>query len=372
MVFAHPIPLLICLLGRDAAPTRSAARSRGTMEYLLTLPVRRVWVLVAPAVCSTAGAAVLAAALWTGVSLGIATVELHVSLKATQFLPGTMNLFGLTFAMSGLTAFCSSWDHNRWRTMALAVGFYVVSFLLWLVARVWQTAWWLKYLTFLTAFEPQRLILLPDSQAIAWHYNGVLLALGLAGYVVAAVILTFRDIPSPGERKAEARSPLTPTFLLLRHRTPGPERRRERLRLAARLSRACGASFHGLTRRTSWPPGGNSHAFWTSIVMVAGPLSDLQAEHRLTRRPGGEPVRLPLPDRRRSSGRRPARQHFCASRRPLHSNVPHGGVSICGVMYSSGSCARGEERAAPRLSTFRSPSVAWPSLPERFPGSSAN
>jgi len=199
VVFVHPIPLLICLgwaVGRGS-DTVSGEIGRGTMEYLLTLPVRRVWVLVAPAVCSTAGAAVLAAALWTGVSLGIATVELHVSLKATQFLPGTMNLFGLTFAMSGLTAFCSSWDHNRWRTMALAVGFYVVSFLLWLVARVWQTAWWLKYLTFLTAFEPQRLILLPDSQAIAWHYNGVLLALGLAGYVVAAVILTFRDIPQP-------------------------------------------------------------------------------------------------------------------------------------------------------------------------------
>ncbi len=199
MIYVHPIPLVICIgwaVGRGSDMV-SGEIGRGTMEHLLTLPVRRVWVLAAPAFCSTLGTLVLAASLWLGTWLGIATVELHASLSVRQFLPGAANLCALTFCLTGLTALCSSWDHNRWRTMALAGGFYVVSFLLWLVARVWQAGWWLKYLTILTAFEPQRLILQPDAQSLAWRYNGTLIALGLLSYAAAAVIFTRRDIPQP-------------------------------------------------------------------------------------------------------------------------------------------------------------------------------
>lgn len=199
VVFVHPITLLVSMgwaVGRGSDAV-SGEIGRGTMEHLLALPVRRAWLIVVPAVCSTLGAAVLATALWLGVWLGIATVELHASLGVRQFLPGAVNLFALTFCMTGLTAFCSSWDHNRWRTMALAVGLYVVSFLVWLVVRVWPAGWWLKYLTFLTAFEPQQLILMPTVQSVAWRYHGTLLAIGLLSYATAAVILTFRDIPQP-------------------------------------------------------------------------------------------------------------------------------------------------------------------------------
>ena len=199
MIFVHPIPTVICVgwaIGRGSDAV-SGEIGRGTMEMLLTLPVRRVSVLVVPAIFSTLGAAALAASLWMGAWLGIATVDLHARLDIGQFLPGAINLFALTFCLTGLTAFCSSWDHNRWRTMALAAGFYVVSLLIQLVARVWHAGRWVKYLTFLTAFEPQQLILVPGSESLAWRYNGTLAAIGLVSYAAAAVIFTFRDIPQP-------------------------------------------------------------------------------------------------------------------------------------------------------------------------------
>jgi len=67
-----------------------------------------------------------------------------------------------------------------------------------MVARMWEPGAWLRYLSFLTAFEPQRLILLPEEGlGVALRYNGTLLALGLISYLMAAVIFTRRDIPAP-------------------------------------------------------------------------------------------------------------------------------------------------------------------------------
>lgn len=206
LIYVHFVTMVVCVgwaVGRGSDPI-SGEIGRGTMELLLTLPVRRVSVLLIPAVFSTLGAAVLAASLWLGTWLGTLTVAAHRATGAGQFLPGAVNVFALTFCLTGITALLSSWDHNRWRAMSLSVGIVVVSFLLRLVARISQAGgWarhleWLKYATFLTAFEPQQLILMPDAaKSLAWQYHGTLIGIGLACYATGAVIFTVRDIPQP-------------------------------------------------------------------------------------------------------------------------------------------------------------------------------
>jgi len=136
--------------------------------------------------------------------LGTLTVAAHQATAVGQFLPGAINVFALTFCLTGVTALFSACDHNRWRTMSLAVGFFVVSFLLRLVSRIAQAGgWakhleWIKYTTFLTAFEPQQLILMPGAaESLAWRYNATLIGIGLACYAIAAVIFSVRDIPQP-------------------------------------------------------------------------------------------------------------------------------------------------------------------------------
>lgn len=199
-LYVHVVTLLVCIgwaagRGSDAVGGRIG---RGTMELLVTLPVRRVTVLVIPSVVSTVGAALLALSVWVGSWLGLRWVELDAGLSVSRFLPAVVNLFALTFCLSGLATFLSSWDRDRWRTIWLVGGLFVVSAIVEMVSRLWKTGAWLKYTTFLTAFEPQRLALMKSG---VWQaslsYDGTLVALGLLGYLAAALVFALRDIPVP-------------------------------------------------------------------------------------------------------------------------------------------------------------------------------
>jgi hypothetical protein len=74
---------------------------------------------------------------------------------------------------------------------------FIASMIVKMVARLWPAGWWLKYATFLTAFEPQQFILVRDHPAAAWGSNLTLMGLGLACFGLAGVVLTRRDIPVP-------------------------------------------------------------------------------------------------------------------------------------------------------------------------------
>jgi len=210
IVFRHLVTLLVCLGWAVAkgSDTVSGEISRGPMEHLLVLPLSRGVLLVVPTVLATLGAAALALSVWVGLVLGLRTVERFSDLSAWQFVPGAVNLFCLTFAMGGLTTLLSSMDHDRWRTIWLAAGIFIIESIIAMVAYVWPAGGWLHWMTFLSAFEPQRLILKPDAVgtlslgplgAITWPlgvwYNGVLLLLGLLWYGAAWWIFVHRDIP---------------------------------------------------------------------------------------------------------------------------------------------------------------------------------
>jgi len=181
--------------GSDAV---SGGISDGTLELLLTAPVRRVTVLWVPAVVTALGSVLLGLALWLGTWIGINTVTLEGPTSIGDYLPGVVNMVTMTFCLTGLTTLLSSWDNNRWRTIWLSGGLFVVSLIVKLIARLWEPGDWLKYLSFLTAFEPQNLILLGNrGWPLALEYNGTLLAVGLLSYAAAAVIFTYRDIPVP-------------------------------------------------------------------------------------------------------------------------------------------------------------------------------
>jgi len=181
--------------GSDAV---SGGIADGTMEFIVTLPIRRVWVLVVPAIVSTLGAAALALSLWAGTWVGLTMVDLEEDPSIWLFLPGAVNVFAMAFCLAGVTTLFSSFDRDRWRTIWLAVGFFVVSAIVKLVSRMWEPGAWLKYLSFLTTFEPQQLILMREEawSASIW-YNAPLLTVGLASYVAAAIVFTWRDIPVP-------------------------------------------------------------------------------------------------------------------------------------------------------------------------------
>jgi ABC-2 type transport system permease protein len=199
VLYVHVVTLLVCIgwaLGRGSHSV-SGEISRGTMDLLLSLPVWRVTVMAIPAVIATLGAAVLAAALWLGTAIGFATVDLGEPMSAGQFTPGAVNLFTMIFCVTGITTLISACSRDRWRTIALSGGLYIIAFILEMVRRLWPSGWWLTYCTFLSVFQPQELILEPRAaRAHLFWYNGTLLGLGLVAYVLAGIVLARRDIPT--------------------------------------------------------------------------------------------------------------------------------------------------------------------------------
>lgn len=201
VLYVHLVTLLVCLgwaIGRGSDVV-SGEISRGTMDLLATLPVRRWWIVVASGAVTALGAAVLALSIWAGCVLGVKTVTLSDPVAPGQFFPGVLNLFSMTFCLAGLTALASACDRSRWRTILLTGGFFAVSSVVKMIARLWAPGAWLKYLSFLTAFEPQKLILLDPhvTRPMAWQYNGALIGIGLAAYALAAIVFSRRDIPAP-------------------------------------------------------------------------------------------------------------------------------------------------------------------------------
>jgi ABC-2 type transport system permease protein len=109
-----------------------------------------------------------------------------------------VNLAALTFCLGGMTTLVSSFDRDRWRTIWLSGGIFVAASIVKLISRLWSGGEWLKYLSFLSAFEPQQLILARlDRWRLTWELSGTLILLGLLCYVAAMVVFARRDIPVP-------------------------------------------------------------------------------------------------------------------------------------------------------------------------------
>ena len=200
ILYTHVVTILVCVgwaLGRGS-DSISGEIGRGTMDLLLSLPVRRVSVMIVPAVAATVGAALLAGSVWLGMWLGLRSIAFHNPPSSGLFLPGAWNLFAMTFCFTGVTTFVSSWNRDRWRTISLAGGFFILSLIVKYVARMWADGAWLGYFSFLSLYKPQELILMPP----AGGWSGLtpdltLIVIGLACFTAGAVIFWRRDIPAP-------------------------------------------------------------------------------------------------------------------------------------------------------------------------------
>ena len=67
-----------------------------------------------------------------------------------------------------------------------------------LVGRLSTPLGWVGYLSILNAYEPQRLV---GDAAESWRllavYDSVLVGVGVAAYVIGAVVFARRDLPAP-------------------------------------------------------------------------------------------------------------------------------------------------------------------------------
>ncbi len=201
LAFVDPLVHLAVIVwainrGSDAV---SGELERGTMEMLIAQPLARLSVYMSNAVIAVVGLALICAALWSGLAIGIALIVKDTDrVWPALYVSATFNVFALGFAVAGITTFVSSLDRYRWRTIGIMGGFYAIAIVLKVIARMapgWQA---LGRLSIFWPFEPQRLV---GNIADLWRplveYNLPLLLIGLICYIAGAIVFCRRDLPAP-------------------------------------------------------------------------------------------------------------------------------------------------------------------------------
>ena len=211
IAYDDPVVLLLVTVwaisrGSDAV---AGELNRGTMEMVLAQPVTRLGVLGTQAAVTLTGAALLAATALLGTAVGLATITLDQPAALKSFLPAALNLFAITAFLAGLSTMVSSGSNYRARVIGMVGGFYAVSMVVKIVGRMAPGYGWLTYCSFFTPFEPQLLVADSGRAWSLWNraagaiemgglgYDSILIGLGLAFYLVAAVIFYRRDLPAP-------------------------------------------------------------------------------------------------------------------------------------------------------------------------------
>lgn len=176
----------------------SGELNRGTMEMLLAQPLRRISVLVVHAIVTLGGAAIIALAAFLGTAAGLATVTLERPVETWLFIAPAVNVFAMGSYVAAIATLVSACDRYRWRTVGLVGGYYVLSMICEVLGKMVEWLGWLRYFTFLAAFEPQPMVSHPErAWQLSLEHNGVLLGLAAVAYVVAAVVFCRRDLPAP-------------------------------------------------------------------------------------------------------------------------------------------------------------------------------
>lgn len=246
LTYQEPI-IILCLavwcIAR-ASDCVSGQLGRGTMEMLLAQPVSRMQMLWSHTFVTVAGVAIISLGTFIGIWLGIQLTTVHekvypsIEVPILQreipipflepkefdtpmnekadvrlFVPATINFFCYGVMLCGITALMSSWDRYRWRTIGIVTAFHICQALAKLLGMSAPAYSWILYLTIYSAYEPESVVRVADVQPEdTWNfwvtidnetklggtgYNVILLAAGLAGFLLAAWIFKKRDLPAP-------------------------------------------------------------------------------------------------------------------------------------------------------------------------------
>jgi ABC-2 type transport system permease protein len=231
--YMHPLMLIVfCLWGIGRASSAIAGEvDRGTAELLLSQPIRRRDIVFANLAVDLLVIPILALAMWAGTTLGFYLVGQFVvrpedienlfgglpfkiivqpELLATNlwaFGPALVNVAALIFAVSGITIALSAGGRYRNRVIGWAVVIVLVQFIANLVGQMWDGARWARPFTVFYYYQPQRIILNDSwrvdllaglaTEPFQVPFVAILIGVGIAGYLVALVTFSRRDLPAP-------------------------------------------------------------------------------------------------------------------------------------------------------------------------------
>jgi ABC-2 type transport system permease protein len=228
--FMHPlVQVIICIwaVGRSAGAIAGEI-DRGTMELLISQPIRRSQIVLAHWAIDLVTIPVLCLALWCGSLVGTASFSPFVvddsiytdlwlpkpaqptvlSATALPVWPGLLNVAVLIFAISGYTMWLSAAGRSRNRVMGLAILITLLQFIINVIGQLWDGMTFLRPFSVFYYYQPQKVVLEHSwriDPGMAWTGKElfkvnmllVLGAVGLVGYAMALRRFCRRDIPAP-------------------------------------------------------------------------------------------------------------------------------------------------------------------------------
>ena len=198
-----PVGLLTALWAVTRGSECMAGRlGDGTMEMLLSQPVRRLTLVTSHVAGTLVGAVLISLSAWLATYVGIETIKFDEATSASTYWPAALNLLSVSVFVSGFATLASAIGRSRAQAVAIAVSFYAFEITCKILGLLSSQVAWLKKLSYVSLYEPTWLTIgikkTPDEiWPIFWQYNGLLLGLGLATFVVAATIFCHRDVPAP-------------------------------------------------------------------------------------------------------------------------------------------------------------------------------
>ncbi len=246
-------PMLISLIcgwaiirGSDVV---SGELSRGTLEMLLSQPISRREHFLRHAKYTVSLLAVLCLLVWFGMAMGVwtasveettypefripivdyriplrflkpqtETIAMVTEVNPLYFLPGIFNLFCIGVFFAGLSAWCSSLDRYRWRTIGVMVAFYFANAGMKLIGMGSDRFGWMEFISVFGLYHPANAIKATHENWLTlfglFHYRGgeageeiatlspllncgLLLVLGVGFYWWGCRHFEKRDLPAP-------------------------------------------------------------------------------------------------------------------------------------------------------------------------------
>ena len=191
--YRHPIYLI--LLSAFVIGTASGAVSReverGAILLLLACPIPRWRFLTGKASAMVVGLLVLVVVAWTGTWVGTLATGITDQVNMMVFVRVQLNVLALGLAIGGYSLLFSALGDDGGHTIGLAAGVTVVMFFVDFMAVLWSP---MEPLGPLSPFHYYNPLAIAQNGGVPWRDVGVLLGVGVIGFILALVGFQRRDI----------------------------------------------------------------------------------------------------------------------------------------------------------------------------------
>jgi ABC-2 type transport system permease protein len=158
---------------------------QGTFEIWLSVPASRTVLVGAKLIALALAIAVVVGV--TAAAIGGGAVLVNASVTGRGLLAMAANMLAFMLVIAGVSALVSSMVSDRAQAAGIAAGFALISYAVWVIARLGDRWSWLQYISVFTAYEPRRAL-----QDGVLDPRRMLLLLVVAAACAAASLLIFR------------------------------------------------------------------------------------------------------------------------------------------------------------------------------------